>query len=55
MYKCYISDIAKAIAEYFGIEVNTRFIDIITNSEEDKRTADEIALDVIKRAGLKVK
>ena len=54
-YQIYTTDLLKAIAETNGVEVYRRFADFISPTQEDKRTGDEIALDIIKRAGLKVK
>lgn len=34
--------------------INTRFVDMIEQKNVDNRTGDEIALDIIKKAGLKV-
>lgn len=45
----------KAIAESFGVTVYSRFIDAINNEPEEEQTGDEIALDIIQRAGLRVK
>lgn len=55
LYRCYTSDMLKAIAESFGVTVDSRFIDAINNEPEDEQTGDEIALDIIQRAGLRVK
>ena len=55
IYKAYVTDLIKSIAESIGVEVNDRYADLIDNTPKDTRTGDEIALDVIKRAGLKVK
>ena len=54
-YWSYTADILKALAESMGVEVERRYADIISNKPVDNRTGDEIALDVITRAGLKVK
>lgn len=51
-YRIYASDMLKAIAESLGAEVNERYVDLI-NNDVDTRTGDEIAADIIKRAGLK--
>lgn len=42
-----------SIAESMGVQVNARYAELIRPRERDERSADEIALDVIKRAGLK--
>ena len=44
----------KAIAESRGYKINGRYYDLINKSDKDNRSADEIVLDIIKRAGLKV-
>lgn len=55
-YKNYTSDLLKSIAEQLGVNVNMRFADTFKNQEaEEEPDADEIALDIIKRAGLKGK
>ena len=53
LFYCYTTDMLKAIVEIFGAGVNSRFADFY--EEEDTRTGDEIALDIIRRAGLKGK
>lgn len=55
MYKIYVTDVIKCIAESMGNEIDYRFIELIDSNTVDNRTGDEIALDIIKRAGLKVK
>ena len=53
-YRSYTADLLKVIAESMGAEVNSRFVDIVDLShKEDTRSADEIALEVIEKAGLK--
>ena len=55
LYRCYTSDMLKAVVEGLGATVDSRFADLLENKPQDERTGDEIALDVIKRAGLKGK
>lgn len=55
IYKCYTSDLLKVIAECVGVEVTTRFSELLNADAKEEKSADEIALEVIKRAGLKVK
>lgn len=55
LYRCYTTDMLKAIAEGMGATVGSRFMDLFNNEPQDERTGDEIALDIIKRAGLKGK
>jgi hypothetical protein len=45
----------KAVVEGLGATVDSRFADLLENKPQDERTGDEIALDIIKRAGLKGK
>lgn len=52
LYRIYASDMLKAIAEGVGFEVNMRYADII-NDEVDTRTGDEIAAEIIEKAGLR--
>ena len=54
-FKVYVTDLLKPIAEFCGAEVNYRYADIISMEKKDTRTGDEIALEVIRNAGLKVK
>ena len=54
-YKAYMSDVLMAIAGVWGIDVPSRFIDINARKETNELSGDEIALQVIKRVGLKGK
>ena len=54
-YRNYTSDLLKVIAENMGVEVNSRFADFIQIGEKDERSADDIVLDIMKKAGLKGK
>lgn len=51
----YHSDILKAIVECMGLQVEKRFVDVISKSTEEQKTGDEIACEVITRLGLKGK
>jgi len=54
-YRNYTSDLLQIIAEQMGAEINIRYADTLKHQEQkQEKSADEIALDVIKRAGLKV-
>lgn len=53
-YRVYTAELLKTIAECVGVTVNKKYTDIIDITPPDTRTGDEVALDVIKRAGLKV-
>lgn len=55
-YRSYTSDVLKAIAEMMGANIPKRFAELINNETvEETKTGDEIALDVINRAGLRAK
>ena len=55
-YRVYTSDALKIISEQVGAEIGVRYSDMLENStEEEEMTGDEIALDIIERAGLKGK
>ena len=59
IYMVYVTDMLKAGVESQGVEVNSRFIDILDKYENKEpvaeKTGDEIALEVIEKLGLKVK
>lgn len=52
-YKVYVTDSLQLMAQskYF----TTRWADIVKSDDIDSRSADEIATDIIKRAGLTLK
>jgi len=52
-YRVYTSEVLKSIAETLGVKMYKSYTDIINRIPEDTRTGDEIALDIITRAGLK--
>ena len=59
-FRSYIADGIKCISEsvanqYGGSYLQERYADIITVSRVEEKTGDEIALEVIKKAGLKVR
>ena len=54
VYRSYTGDMLKVIAESMGATVNYRLTDLYDKPKEQK-TGDEVALEVIQRAGLKVK
>lgn len=54
VYRSYTGDMLKVIAESMGATVNYRLMELCDKPKEEK-TGDEIALEVIERAGLKVK
>lgn len=59
-YRTYIADTLKALNDNFakifgGSYYQTRYIDAIKQEKEPEKSGDEIARDIIKRAGLKVK
>ena len=54
-YRSYTADMLKAIAEGLGAEVKSRYYNLIKKQPvQDDKTGDEIALDIITRAGLQV-
>jgi hypothetical protein len=60
VYQCYVADGLKSISEAVaghlgGPYLQERYVDLIGEGERDERSADEIALEVIKKAGLKVR
>lgn len=59
-YRSYVTDTLKALNGNFakifgGAFFNTRYVDVVNPNEESDKSGDEIARDIIKRAGLKVK
>ena len=61
IYKVYVTDTLSFIAQntghfvHEGVAPGKRWIEIIEPKAEDKRTGDEVAMDVIEKLGLKVK
>ena len=54
VFRIYVSDLLKSMAESWGNQINYRYTDLIEPAEEEPENGDEIALAVIERAGLKV-
>ncbi len=59
-YKVYVSDTLKLINDNLakavgGNVIKARYAELLDKKKEDTRTGDEVARDVIKRAGLKLK
>lgn len=54
VYRDYTADLLKVVAESIGATVSCRYHDLIDRPQETEKTGDEIALEVITRAGLKV-
>lgn len=53
-YRVYVTDVLKAIAESTGCQVSMRYNEAIsTSNDEEELNGDQIALDIIERAGLK--
>lgn len=61
IYRCYVADglksISESVAEHLGGSyLQERYVDLINgDTHKDERSADEIALEVIKKAGLKIR
>jgi hypothetical protein len=56
VYRHYVTEMLRSLVGSWGNPVSMRYLDMIEQKEpEEKQTGDEIALGVIKRAGLKVK
>lgn len=53
-YRVYVTDSLQNIGKGVGCYITTRYADSIHIAQKDNRTGDEIAADVIKRAGLEV-
>ena len=59
-FRSYIADTLKTINDNFtkrfgGASYKLRYIELVTAEKEPEKSGDEIARDIIKRAGLKVK
>ncbi len=54
-YRVYVTDILKSLAEFTGAKIEMRYADIFIPDDDEQKSGDEIALDVIKKLGLKVK
>lgn len=58
-FRVYVTDALKCLSENTvrvagGSVINVRYFDMLHPEQMDTRTGDEIAADVIKKAGLKV-
>lgn len=54
IYRVYVTDVIKSMAESWGCEVPFRFKDLL-EPQEELEDGDEVALMVIEKLGLKVK
>ena len=56
-YELYSADMLRVIGETMGVKVSKKFADIVMPEmlQQDTRSGDEIAADVIRRLGLVVK
>ena len=59
LFMVYVTDALMYMGESFanafrGSYMSMRYADLINMHEDDEKTGDEIALDIIERAGLKV-
>ena len=55
VYRVYVTDMLKCLAESWGADVPYRYREIIEPEDEEPESGDEIALKVIRKLGLKVK
>ena len=55
VYRIYVTDLLKCLAESWGADVPYRYRDVIEPEEDEPESGDEVALRVIRRLGLKVK
>lgn len=55
MYRVYVTDVLKHIAESWGTALNFRYAEMIEEPKETEESGDEVALKVISKLGLKVK
>lgn len=55
IFRMYVTDMLKGIGETWGGEIKYRYVDLIKVEEpvKEEKSGDEIALEVIERAGLK--
>ena len=54
-YRIYVTDMLKLLASIKGTTVDIRYADLIEIKDVEQKSGDEVALDVIKKLGLKVK
>lgn len=53
LYRIYVTETMRAYGH--GQTLNARYVDLISREPNDTRTAEEIAADVVRAAGLTVK
>ena len=53
IFRSYIADLLMILAEGKVAQIQYRYADLIKKQTHEEKTADEIALEVIERAGLK--
>lgn len=55
IYKFYVSDLLKCLAESWGANIHYRYADMIDPQTEEQKSGDDIAYEVITKLGLKGK
>lgn len=55
IFRGYVGDILKCVAERWGAKILYRYTDLIEPHKEEPENGDEVALEVIEKLGLKVK
>ena len=56
VFRIYVADLIKSIAESMEVSVTHRYVDLIKPQKaEPQETGDEVAMKVIRKIGLKVK
>ncbi len=56
VYRGYVCDLLKCVAEFVGTDVPYRYAELVSPPKEaSEKTGDEVALEVIDKLGLKVK
>ena len=54
LYRAYISDALKCLAESWGAQIDRRYVELIEPPEDEEEiSGDEVALKVIEKCGLK--
>lgn len=53
-FQYYIAEGVRLLTKNTGQYLNKSYYDIVNQKEQDNRTGEEIAMDVIKKCGLKV-
>lgn len=54
-YRIYVGDLLKCLAETWGAQIPYRYADMIAPQEEEQKSGDEVAIEVITKLGLKGK